>query len=916
MKHKSFLLTVLTLFVALFASANSPAQSVADDFWIYDFSTGSGIYTVRKNDDRPYNSFYFVSGPSYGNAFWYATGTMGYNPYSTSQIYLDTASYKTCEGNPLKCTNTANVLILVIGSGENNLDYGAACPISKGRPVNVGNGNMWLRQSDYNLPGLGEPTRIERFYNSRLQQPGLFGLGWTTHYDESLTIYEDRLVRLNMPDARGVYFARANTSDPFKTVSPDARAGLVKNVDSTYTLTFEDGRVHKFSASGRLEWQRDRNGNQTALSYNGNGHLISVTDAVGRVVTFTPNSNGTIAQVSDSIGVIADYEYSIGTTHLKTVTYPDGSKYKFEYNTTAVAGKVYLATVKDALDNVLETHQYNSQGRATTSELDGGVEKYTINYTNSQLSTVTDALGRVSKYSYKHQYGRKTLTSVEGVCGCGAGGSETTAYEYDWVPRITKETDALGRITRYTYDLDGNLLLRDDPIGDQKWTYDSNGRVLTYKDRADSALPDLVTTDNATSLTTPFSYTGNLTVGGPTNAVSYISNDINDPRTVTYHNANGLLSLDMYYIWHSSVGDSGFQVEKSTDNSNWIGVTTSVYSTSNIGGGWTRKRIRNLNITGANYIRITYLNNNATYPWSLGIDSVTLTTPSTVYTVATTYDANGNLLTTTDALGNVTTLAYTPLGQLSTITDARNNSTSLTYDTYGRLTQVTDANSKNTTYGYDTRARLTSRTNALNETTIFEYDLNNRLEKVTHPDTNYREFTYDLAGRRTAVKDERGNTTSYGYDNAYRLTSITDPLYHTTSIGYDLMSNVTSRADALGNTTNYEYDDFNRLKKVVFPPATTGATRLEESITYDKAGNVKTRVDTAGRTTSYDYDAIDRLFKITDPLLKLTQFEYNLRSHLTKVKDALNQEYVFTYDALSRELTQTRAGTARSYQYS
>jgi RHS repeat-associated protein len=36
---------------------------------------------------------------------------------------------------------------------------------------------------------------------------------------------------------------------------------------------------------------------------------------------------------------------------------------------------------------------------------------------------------------------------------------------------------------------------------------------------------------------------------------------------------------------------------------------------------------------------------------------------------------------------------------------------------------------------------------------------------------------------------------------------------------------------------------------------------------------------------------------------------------MTKVKDALNQEYVFTYDALGRELSQTRAGTTRSFHY-
>jgi len=70
---------------------------------------------------------------------------------------------------------------------------------------------------------------------------------------------------------------------------------------------------------------------------------------------------------------------------------------------------------------------------------------------------------------------------------------------------------------------------------------------------------------------------------------------------------------------------------------------------------------------------------------------------------------------------------------------------------------------------------------------------------------------------------------------------------------------------------------------VIYPAAASGAARLEESVTYDKLGNVKTRIDTAGRATTYDYDALNRLIKITDADNKLTQFEYNLRSQLTKV---------------------------------
>src|SRR5262249_54458400 len=56
---------------------------------------------------------------------------------------------------------------------------GATCP-AVGEPVNPTNGNMWLRQTDYSLPGIGENIEINRFYNSIIQTSGLFGFGWST----------------------------------------------------------------------------------------------------------------------------------------------------------------------------------------------------------------------------------------------------------------------------------------------------------------------------------------------------------------------------------------------------------------------------------------------------------------------------------------------------------------------------------------------------------------------------------------------------------------------------------------------------------------------------------------------------------------------------------------------------------------
>jgi YD repeat-containing protein len=52
-----------------------------------------------------------------------------------------------------------------------------------------------------------------------------------------------------------------------------------------------------------------------------------------------------------------------GTNELLSVTYADNSSFNFAYD-----GNLRLTTVTDALGNILESHTYDAQGRAITSE--------------------------------------------------------------------------------------------------------------------------------------------------------------------------------------------------------------------------------------------------------------------------------------------------------------------------------------------------------------------------------------------------------------------------------------------------------------------------------------------------------------------------------------------------------------------
>lgn len=130
---------------------------------------------------------------------------------------------------------------------------------SVGEPVNVTNGNMWLKQTDYALPGIGENIKVIRTYNSMKQIAGIFGYGWTSQYDEKLVLFNSLYIRITLANGQIVYFGQVGGGVyTYNPLTPDFYGYVVKNADNTYDLIFKDGRVHKFNSSGKLIWKKDR----------------------------------------------------------------------------------------------------------------------------------------------------------------------------------------------------------------------------------------------------------------------------------------------------------------------------------------------------------------------------------------------------------------------------------------------------------------------------------------------------------------------------------------------------------------------------------------------------------------------------------------------------------------------------------
>ena len=734
----------------------------------------------------------------------------------------------------------------------------APCNHTVGGPVNVTNGNMYLQQTDYQLPGVGEAIGISRTYNSISQSIGLFGRGWTVAYDERVTLDANGRLQLLLPDGRLVTFA-----------TPNFFGQISRNADGSYTVVFKDGRAHQFNSAGKLISLADRNANQTLLTYDLNGRLSSVTDPFGRVLSVTTNSSGLVLSISDSLGTIATYTYG-GSNELSSVTYPDNSGYRFTHN--VVPSGLVLATVSDALGNIIEQHDYDSQGRANTSQAQAGVERYTLNYVSPTETDVTDALGRVTKYFYHNVKGRKAVTRVDGLCNCG--GSQSQTWAYDDQMNVVSHVNALGQAATYAYDANGNEVTGTGVLGSSSFTYNQFGEVLTA-------------TDAMGGLTTNiYDAAGNLLS---------VTDALNNTTTLTYDVRGELVTM---------TNPLGRVTTVAYDSSGNISQTTDALS--NLTRFTYDARGRVSTATDA-------LNNITSYVYDLAGRLNKITRPDNSL-VTFTYDLAGRPVKVTDPLGNISSFAYDPAY---------------------RLTSETDALNKSVTYSYDLMSNLIAATDRLGQTTNVDYDEFNRPVTVTYPPavaggTRLQETTeYDTAGNVTRRTDTAGRVTTFEYDNANRLVKVTDPVLQTTQYEYNARSNMTAVVDALGQRYTFAYDTLGRVN------AATRAG-LMMTVAYDAAGNRTQRTDFNNLVTNYAYDALNRLETITYPDSSTTTYAYDSISQLTaatningtvsfvydklgrvtSTTDVWGQAINYTYDATGRR-TKTSFGstTFATYTY-
>jgi RHS repeat-associated protein len=768
--------------------------------------------------------------------------------------------------------------------GDKNLghptDY---CPV--GNPINQLTGNKFELSVDYqaerwsgSLGGLS----LQRTYNSQDSRSGnRFGHGWRSNVEQRIVTSADSFTRIGMQRADGRvlrFIGRLGLGSeesylPEKDVN-DNLISLGQGRGWKY-LVAADQSTEIYSPLGFLLSITSREGLTRHYNYSDadtpasiaprEGLLLSITEAGGSL-SFTYNSQARITQATIGTGQTIRYGYdSDGRLH--TVTWPDGNTRTYLYNEPAHTEGANLPT---ALTGILDengmryaTYQYDSSGRAVSSEHAGGAGKVSVAYGDNQ-STVSDALGSTRTYYAGMSNGSHKVTGLDRAGpGCPAAANST---EYDDDGNVTRRTDFNGVVTTYGYVGYGYLPgFGYRRLNLEKRRVEADGqpdkRIISTQWNHQWSKPTIVAQSKRI---TRYSYdaVGNLTevsvqaTADLTGASEFYPRLLGSPRR-----------------WKWTYNDKHRVLTHTDPKGN---ITRYSYYTDTANG----------HIAGDVHQIINALGHVTTYE---------------------AYDADGRVTRLRDANGVIADFTYHPRGWMLSRTvrahadgsSSPNDAiTQVAYDAVGQIIKVIDADGVAIGYTYDDAHRLTDITDALGNRIHVTLDAAGNVIKEDSLDTAgalHRTLsrTYTALGQLASIKDGIG-----------RL------IFDASDIdSYDGNGNLLRSSDGQGVQRRYDYDPLNRLIGTLDNYSGLDAATKDTAATfaYDGRDRLEGVSDPEGLQTIYQVDGQDNLTALDSPDTGRSAATHDAAGNLIEHTDGANEVTTRRYDALHRVIHKSYA---------
>ena len=279
-----------------------------------------------------------------------------------------------------------------------------------------------------------------------------------------------------------------------------------------------------------------------------------------------------------------------------------------------------------------------------------------------------------------------------------------------------------------------------------------------------------------------------------------------------------------------------------------------------------------------------------------------------------------------NTLGHTQSFTYDyKTGQILTSTDPNGQITTTLYDGFGRIQKIIGPNdtidSPGIEYFYDLNSR------PIKITTVTKVDIDEFVTSYAFLDGLGRTIEVKTEAEKPSEQllsgivkyDERGQIKekylpyivpssgnyvapnyaqlkiSYEYDPIGRVTKTTGPDKVSSCVQYDGW--IVTAIDGNGHKLQSEKDAFGRLIKVT---EYNGAETYITQYKYDALGNLEETIDAQDNKTIIKYDSLGRKISMNDPDMGEWSYEYDAVGNLKKQTDAKGQTINFQYDGINR----------------
>lgn len=570
----------------------------------------------------------------------------------------------------------------------------------------------------------------------------------------------------------GTYTPEADTNDRLLTV-----AGGFQYIDAAARSE------ETYDVQGKLTAIAWASGDSLTLTYSDSstpvsvapaaGYLIQGLDNRGRTVKFEyqlptgadPATGGRLAKIVDASGQGTLIGYD-GAGNLSALTWPDTTVRQFLYELPSFPWA--LTGITDERLARHATFGYDGAGRAISTELAGGADRFSTTYSSPPAVAITDVFDSSAYVFYRyHDWVAPQGTSVSDPHGASIGmvASSLRGKTYLASQSQPEGSGCAASGSSQTYDQNGNLASLDDFNQHRVChAYDLGRNLETVRVEG---------LDNTASCATLTAAGAALPTGARKTSTQWhpdwrVATKVAEPKRITTSVYNG-----------------------QPDPFNGNAVASCAPSNATLPDG---KRILAL------CKQVEQATTDA--DGSAGL-TASLDTSVPARVVQWTYNQYGQVLTAKDPLNHTTTNSYYSnttvdhtLGDLATVTNALTQVVAnfTKYNPAGQWLEMVDANGVTTTRTFDLRQRLKSST-TVGATTSYDYWPNGLLKTVTLPDASFISYGYDDAHRLTSITDNLGNSITYTLDNAGNQTAQTvkDPtgaLSRTLTQSFDALGRV------------------------------------------------------------------------------------------------------------------------------